>query len=232
MKILPSLTTITESRKVGDWRAQISEIKKLGLTEFALFPTKLLKEERFELYAALKEIPSLERIPFVHLRTDMEPEEIGYLIENFQTEVFNLHTTVNWPLQYDYSKYAKQIFIENGKFVPTEADLSTFGGMCIDFSHWESMVKFGNKDYDEQMLKMAEKYPIGVCHISAITTEATADPSNPGYMQYDSHRLEHLQELDYMKNYLQYVPTIVAIELENSIEKQLEAKEYLEAMLG
>jgi len=227
---LPSLTTVTMAGTVGDWKAQIEEIKKLGLKEIALFPTAIEKEERYKLYAALREI-NLDRIPFVHLRTDMELEEVDYLVEHFHAEVFNLHTSINWPQQYDYSKYAKKIFIENGPYVPTEEELKKFGGLCLDFSHWENAVRLGDVEYDRLIKERVAKYPIGICHISPIEDELIPNPFKPEELQYDTHQLRDMRQLEYMKKYAQYVPVIAAIELENPIEKQLEVKKYLQDAL-
>jgi hypothetical protein len=231
IKFLPSLTTVTMGGGVGDWKAQIAEIEKLNLKEFCLFPTNLEKEQRYELYNQLKTI-QIEKIPLVHLRAqDMDVEELDFLIENFRVEVFNIHTTTDWPLFYDYSKHAKRIFIENCREVPTEEELSKFGGLCIDFSHWENQVKLGNLEYDKQMKDLIGKFPVGVCHLSAISEEPLLNPFKPEISQYDSHRMNKLGEMDYLKKYAQFIPTIAAIELENPIEKQLEVKEYLEKKL-
>jgi hypothetical protein len=231
IKFLPSLTTVTMNAGVGNWMAMIEDIKRLKLTEIGLFPTVLEKNERYKLYEELKKT-SIENIPFVHLRgQDMDLEELDYLVENFHTEVFNIHTTVTWPVAFDYSKYAKQIFIENGKFVPTEEELDKFGGLCIDFSHWENMVKLGNVEYDQAMKDRISKYPIGVCHLSIIKDEIFPNPFKPEILQYDSHEMEKLSEYDYLKKYVEYLPAISAIELVNPIEQQLDVKTYLENII-
>jgi hypothetical protein len=230
VKFLPSLTTVTMRGEIGNWMAQIEEIQKLNLKEIAIFPTLLEKEERFKLYKILKESP-VERVPFVHLRTDMELKELDYLVENFQTEVFNLHTTTNWPLLHNYSKYAKRIFIENGKFVPKEEELEKFGGLCIDFSHWENSVLLGDVLYHQKMLKLIQKFSVGICHISSIKNKMISNPFKPELQQYDSHLLLRMNELDYLKKYKLYIPTVAAIELENAIAEQLKIKTYLKNIL-
>lgn len=218
------------SGTTNDWMTQIEDARKYGLTEIALFPTGLKEPDRYKLYQAIKKFTLVKTLPLVHLRTDMQPEEIDYLIREFNPEVFNLHTTKNWPLMYDYSKYASRIFIENGKTAPAEKELSRFGGLCIDFSHWENMVRFKDDDYDQQMKARIEKFSTGVCHISPIKKEMIPNPFESGLLQYDSHLLSEIDELDYMKKYAKYIPHISAIELENSIAEQLEVKKYLEKM--
>ncbi|HBI33657.1 MAG TPA: hypothetical protein DEA43_03500 [Candidatus Moranbacteria bacterium] len=231
IKFLLSLTTVTMEAGVGNWMAMIEDIKKFKLTEIGLFPTVLEKDERYKLYAELKNT-TVKNIPFVHLRAqDMSVEELDFLVENFNTKVFNIHMTADWPVVYDYSKYAKQIFIENCKTVPTEKELEKFGGLCIDFSHWENQVLLGNAEYDRLMKERIAKYSIGVCHLSVIKDEIFPNPFKPEILQHDSHKMDNLSEFDYLKKYAQYIPDITAIELENSIEEQLEIKNYLENII-
>jgi len=46
-----------------------------------------------------------------------------------------------------------------------------------------------------------------------------------------SHDLRKLEDLDYLKNYIKYLPEILGLELENSIKQQLEAQKHLEEIL-
>ena len=49
-----------------------------------------------------------------------------------------------------------------------------------------------------------------------------------GRVNYASHYLEDLSELDYLKKYpANYFSDFIAIELENSIKEQLEVKDYI-----
>jgi hypothetical protein len=70
-KIFLSLTTITP----GAWREKIAEAKKLELREIALFLTCLNPPAKQELYESLKKT-KIEKIPFVHLRSDMALQEM------------------------------------------------------------------------------------------------------------------------------------------------------------
>ncbi|MDZ4384981.1 MAG: hypothetical protein U0944_01030, partial [Candidatus Moranbacteria bacterium] len=84
-QILLGLTTTLGS----DWRMKAEEIDRLGIKELALFLTCLGSEDRRELYGLL-ENTSLESIPHVHLRDDMELWELDYLVEKYHTQVFNI----------------------------------------------------------------------------------------------------------------------------------------------
>jgi hypothetical protein len=224
-KILVSITTTRGS----DWRDKIKEVEKLGLKEVALFPTCLNEKERQELYSLLEKT-KIESIPFVHIRNDMSPKELDYLITRFKAEVFNIHTNREFPFIYDYQKHKKMIFIENVYSPLDEAEVSEFGGICLDVSHLAN-----DKIYDPEkfkyILKVLEKYPIGCNHASAFTKNVRRDEE--GYLRLDSHRLQDLSEMDYLKEYpKEYFSNFVAIELENSLARQLEIRDYLIKKIG
>ena len=206
----------------------------LGLTTF------LEIEQRKELYSLLEQIEDLE-IPHVHLREeDMDQTEIKFIVDNFKTQVFNVHPkNQKHPHSQICGKYASQIFVENLIMVPTKDELKKYAGLCIDFSHWENNVRLNNNDwndfsikYNDAMLDRITKYPIGCCHVSAVKDQPRTDTDFPGGKQYDTHELNELNEIDYIGQYRQYLPEYISIELENSFERQLEVKKYLEEILN
>ena len=224
-KILLGLTTT----KGSDRRKKIEEIEKFGVREIALFLGPLKKEQREETYRELEKT-SLNSIPHVHARTDMTTDEFDYLTEKYGTKVFNIHSLKDYPLvkNIDFSKYYKKVYVENVQFVPDKNEIETFGGLCIDFSHWENGILINSKEYKD-FEKLVNKYPIGCCHISAMTNTPVKWPE---WSTYDSHNYNNLEEFDYIKKYLKYLPDIISIELENSFEEQLKVKEYLEKIIN
>ena len=224
IKILPVITTITP----GAWKDKVKEVKSSGLKEVALFPTCLEQKERKKLYLLLKKT-SVKKIPFVHLRNDMEIWELDYLIKNYQTKVFNTHTERERPFLYDYSKYKKLIYIENTYQPLDEKEVKEFAGVCLDVSHLETDRILNPAQYQHN-IKVIIKCGCGCSHISAIKKESSRDAEN--VLRHDSHYLENLSELDYLKNYpLKYFASFIAVELENTIEEQLKAKEYIIKLL-
>ncbi len=228
-KILLGLTTTPAS----DWRDKIKEIRKLNITEISIFPTYLKSDERKELYKLLENSP-IKNIPHVHLRSDMDLQELDYFVENCNTKVFNIHSenTVH-ALKKDFSKYSSIIYIENTEVIPTEEELKKYAGLCIDFSHWEDFILLKNPNYFGFLEKIS-KFETGCGHISGIKKETITDP-DPDYkarLSYACHTIQDFNELDYIKKYLQYLPDIISIELENSFEEQLRVKEYLEKIIN
>ncbi|MEA1936716.1 MAG: hypothetical protein U9N04_01220 [Patescibacteria group bacterium] len=237
IRIFPTVTTISElDSTISDssWKDKIKEICKFGIEEIALFPTCLNGEKRKELYSLL-ENSSVKRIPFVHLRSDMETSELEYLIRNYDTEVFNIHSKKEYSYPKDYLKFRDKICIENVYYPLDKKEIENFSGVCIDFSHLENdRLLYKNKyEYNREII---EKFLIKCNHISSIRKNARLDSKNKydkNSFRYDSHYLKKLSELDYLKNYpLKYFSCYCAIELENSIERQLEIKDYIEELLN
>jgi hypothetical protein len=225
MKILVSITTTTNA----DWRKKIEEVKKLGLSEVALFVSAIGLEERQELYAKLGET-KIKSIPFVHLRTDMSTEEVRELFRKYQTKAANIHSQKEFPLKYDFSEFKEMIYLENTDYSLAE-EVKQWAGICLDTSHQESKRLTGNNLYQE-LIGLLEKYPIGAWHLNAIKLESKIHGFDGG-IGYDYHFFQNLCEFDYCLNYKQYLPKYyIALELENSLSEQLTAKAYVEKIIG
>lgn len=212
---LPSITTTEGS----NWKEKIKEVKELGLKESALFLTCLKQKERKILYKLLEK-SCLERIPFVHLRNDMELWELDYLVKKHKTQAFNIHAEAKYPLIYDYSKYRDVIYVENTTELLIDEDIKDWAGVCLDFSHLEKH-RIEDKKRFESDIKLIEKYGVGANHISSSVRSISR--KNPTH-----HYLEDFSGLDYLKNYpLKYFSRFIALELENSLKEQLKAIDYI-----
>ncbi len=222
MQILPTITTITP----GAWREKVKEVKRLKLKEVALFPTCLNQAERKELYQLLEEA-NIKSIPLVHLRSDMEIWELDYLVQHYQTKVFNTHPAREYPIPADWGKYKNLIYIENTYEPFDEEEIGEFGGICLDFSHLENNRLFRKETY-EHNIKIIEKYPCGCNHVSPAKDSAFLNKEARNRENQHPHFLKNLSGLDYLKQYpLSYFSSWVALELENTIGEQLKAKEYI-----
>ena len=156
----------------------------------------------------------------------MDVDELDYLVENFGTKIFNLHTEREYPIEYDLSKYKKKICIENVFFGLSEEEVKDFGGVCLDVSHLEED-RLSRPDKYKQNIEIIERNFIGCSHISAIAKEAEWD-EEAGFPRHDKHFLSDLSELDYLKKYpLSYFSDCIAVELENTLEEQLKVKEEI-----
>lgn len=229
-RLLPTVTTITK----GKWKDKLSEINEFGLEEVAFFPTCLGKRERNEFYNLAKK-SCIKKIPYVHLRSDMNADEAEYLIREFGTERFNLHTVREFFHDNDYSRFKNMVFVENVYYPLDEKEVEKYGGVCVDFSHLENDKMLYNSKYKHNV-GIIEKHRIGCNHLSPIWKDPSEDKGSVYdrlNIRYDSHECRDLSEFDYLKNYpAKYFSDCMAIEIENTIEFQLKAKEYLENLIS
>ncbi|MFP4377149.1 MAG: hypothetical protein ACLFP4_08900 [Spirochaetales bacterium] len=225
MEIIPGLTTTKRDAIPAFFAALRSSERR----RIALFPTVLDGAERRELYRALESVEGLH-IPHVHLRTDMQVDEIRYLQERFGAELFNIHPAASrHPFGPVPGEIAARVFVENVEVPPTESDLQAVGGMCPDYSHLESARIVGQTEYVEATELLLERYTIGCCHVSAIRP-GERNEWNGGP---DFHTMRRVRDLDYMRGYRAFLPRRwVSLELENSLAEQEEAVRYLERLLA
>ncbi len=222
-KIFPSITTITNS----NWKKKIEEVQNLGLKEVCLFPTCLDTEERKELYQLLKKT-KIEKIPLVHLRGDMKVEELDYLVKNYKTEVFNIHSKHENPVFHNYEKYKDVIYIELIFGLLDEEEIKNYAGICLDLSHLENNRLLHPEIYKNN-IESIEKYPCGCNHVGPV--RKTPFETKDG-LKYTTHYLEDLSEFDYLERYpADYFSPIMGIEIENTIREQLKAKDYIVNLL-
>lgn len=231
-QIYPSVTTTHKN-----WEEQISEAAKLKLKELGFFPTCLEKEERYLAYKLFKEA-DITQLPFVHIRHDMDSKEIGFLQKEFHTRVFNVHSQLKFKqlpkhlkglLVNNLEKFRKQIYVETTLIPLTDKELGYYAGICLDTSHVENQHLYKTCLY-KNFMEFLDKYPIGVAHISAVLTKPFLFPGGT-YFLYDRHYYQKLSEFDYLLRYQKFLPAILALELENSIQEQIEAKNYLGKLL-
>lgn len=229
MKLIPSITTTEGS----NWKDKLKEIKDLRIEEVAFFPTCLTKEQRGIFYELLKQSP-IKRIPFVHLRSDMDVSELDFLVKDYGTKIFNVHSEKEYPIDKEWlTNYREIICIENtSKCLFDEEEIKNYGGICLDFSHLEDRRLLSIETYNKDAAVLF-KFPIKCNHISAIKKEFSLDAKKKGELKYASHHMDDLSELDYLRNYpIQYFSDLCAIELDNKIYEQLEAIKHINNFIG
>ncbi len=224
MKILLSITTTRGS----NWREKIIEAKKLGITEVAFFLTCLNAPHRQEFYRLAK-AAGIKKAPFVHLRSDMSPTEIDYLIKEFGAKYFNIHSQKDHQLTHDLTKYRAKIYMENN-LDPIADEARDWAGVCLDVSHYEDKRLRKIKTLRQDVTKALRRYKVGAWHLNAIAAQPFYDKN--GIHGYDCHHFTELKEFNYCLKYKKYLPQhYIALELENTLAEQLQAKAYLTKLL-
>ncbi len=222
LRILPGLTT----DPVFDWRRKVAEIDECGLREISLFPTWLEPAERAELYAAL-ERTAIEAIPHVHLRHDVDRMEADYLIRRFHTEVFNIHA---YDATIDFLRANPDLqamtYVENTRALdePFLRALPLCAGLCVDFTHLHDYWVLRRVPEYDGFDEYLAQYPIGCCHIGAIRDKLWFVD---GEMAYESHYMEDISQLEYLRAHLHLLPDLVSIELINGLSEQTAVVEFI-----
>lgn len=223
-KIYVSVTTLV------DWEKKLEEIKELHIKEVAIFLTGLPESEEDRFFQLLS-LSGVESVPFVHLRNTTSPERIKFLKDRYHTSAFNIHIDSRYQAIYDLSEFKDEIFVENtGSGFEFPERISEYAGICADFAHLENERLLRTEEF-EAVSNELSKHKIGCAHISAITEKSQLNWDGKGDLRFDSHHYSKLAEFDYLKRYEEYLPDIMAIELNDSIKKQLEVKKYLEKIL-
>ncbi|MDD5433290.1 MAG: hypothetical protein PHE77_01370 [Candidatus Pacebacteria bacterium] len=233
-QFLVAITTI--SAKYGalgnSWQDKIKEIDEIGLKKAAIFLTCLNKKQRQEMYGLLEKT-SLKKIPFAHIKSDMDQSELDYLASRFKTRVFNTHSERQFPFEHNLEQYKKQIFIENT--LPWDKqEIKKFAGLCLDFSHLHDDELLHKENYLHN-LEVLKEFTVGCNHISATSKSlltATED-GRTNIQHYDKHLFSDLSEFDYLQNYPpELFSNFCAMELENSLAEQLTAIDYIVKLLN
>jgi len=218
--LLPGLTS-TNAENIPVF---VEDMHRRGIRLIALFPTCLDAPARQALYGELETLPGL-RIPHVHLRSDCDEGEIEYLAERFGTEAFNIHPRASThPFGPIPARFRKRFFVENVDVPPDTGELEELGGICPDFSHLENAALQGRSAYVRTVKDQLARFAVGCCHLSAIRVGVP----NVWSGEWDHHRFAEPGDLDYLTKYQAYLPaTWASLELENTLDEQLAASDYL-----
>lgn len=217
----------------SSWRAQVGEVQALDIKSVCLFPTAIDFEERKKLYQALDRT-GVQEIPMLHLRHDMKIAELEYLTRRFKVSVFNIHPRSTRKYLRELSRYNKKVSVEilpSPKRLIEEDELKERAGIGLDTAHLED-IRLQQKDIYKYYIGLLTKYGSACAHISAVKGKPHRESMDGRKQAYDTHKYDSLREFDYAKKYKKYLPDIIALELENTIEDQLRVKKYLEKMLG
>jgi hypothetical protein len=223
-EVYPSITTSLGS----NWKETLADVKRLNLRKICLFLTGASMAERKKMYLALEDSP-VKTIPLVHLRNDMEAWEAEYLMRRFKTQIFNVHSKKEYKFSPSLWEYSKRHIAMELTHTSIEDELSDYAGICLDVAHVENNMLSKNSLYDS-FLGCLAKYPVKVWHVSAIKKKKFFWLPTFSW-KYDIHKYKDLSEFDYITKYKKYLVPIIALELVNPIEEQLEAKEYVTKLL-
>jgi len=222
-KFFPTITAIN-----NDHYKKLKEAEELGLEEICVFFSPLNPKKRKEFYPVLEK-SKIKKIPFAHIRGDFDKNEIYYLKEKFGTTLFNFHSSNQHPILYKYDELEKEIYIENTMTRFTDEEISNYAGICLDVSHLEND-RLTDRERYEYFIVLLDKLNCGCGHLSAIKKNKKYCPVAEAN-RYDKHFFDEFTDFDYILKYKDKLPPVIALEVENSINEQIEAIEYIKKLL-
>jgi hypothetical protein len=213
-KILISIT----GRKKKEWRDKIKEINKRKITRIAVFLSAFPKKERQGLYPALLD-SCVKEIPLVHLRHDLDKEDIEFFIKNFKTKYFTIHEDYFNKLG-KWRGFYEKLFLEldyNNK-VAKNVVVKKIGGFCIDLSHFKLAEEKWTKEFEYTLKREGIKRYFKCNHLNGYDFKKNRH----------FHVVENLKQFGYLKTLPNFIfGDIMAIETWNTIEEQLKFKKKI-----
>ncbi len=215
------IVSITGNENIH-WQSKLREIEKHKISKVALFLTRFKKRQRINIYKALLG-SNIKEIPLVHIRNDMDREELKFLNKNFNSCFFTIHEN-SFNILKKWKGYYKKLFLEPNfdNFISKKVKIKKIGGFCIDLSHFKVAKQKYSKEF-EYVIEKRKNQSLFVCnHLNGYSFEKNID----------LHTIRKLSDFNYLKTLPKFLfGKIIAIETENSISEQLKFKKYLIKLL-
>lgn len=218
-RLLLSITGDTDYH----YQSKIEEIKDQKIEEIGLFLERFILKQREDIYRELEK-SSIKSIPLVHIRNDMEKDELEYLSKRYKTDHFTIHEDHFMVLD-KWKGFYEKLFLEmnTDNFVSSLVRIEKIGGFCVDLSHFKVAQEKGLEDYRFVEGKKNTKEYFRCNHLNGYSKERKTD----------LHTVEKLQSFDYLKELPGYLfGDWIGIEVDNSIREQIKFKKYLLEILS
>lgn len=219
--------------KNSAWRSVLTAITPALDSQLGLFLQGIVLEERKEIYRLLEATP-LKNIPYVQLATDSQEWEINFFVEKFATSVFSipavsssLSVIDHWPVP-SIACLLENVSPETADSIFTQDIMSRPGikGVCLDSGALEL-----------KRLHQAKLYQVDIGVLDHQTVGCTIISPVPhstlGRLLAKPNRLTSLTDLRYLKHFSpKFFSSMLVLKLYNTLEEQLEVKQYLASVYG
>lgn len=215
------LVGITGNKNIC-WQAKLKEIEKYKISNAALFLENFTETQRKRIYKALLN-SDIKKVPLVHIRNDMDKEELKFLVKNFGSKYFTIHED-SFDVLEKWRGYYKKLFLEmdTDNFISKRVKVEKIGGFCIDLSHFKVGKEKGSKEFD-YIVQRRKKTNLFACnHLNGYSYEKNID----------IHKIKDLKDFNYLKTLPRFLfGEVIALECENTISKQMRFKKHIAQML-
>ena len=205
------------------WRDKIKEIDKYGFSTVSLFLERFEKDQRKMLYDALLK-SKIKKIPLVHIREDMEKDELVFLVKQYGSKYLTIHES-GFKILKKWKGFYNKLYLEMNRdnFISKKVDVSRIGGFCIDLSHFKMEEIERTKEFD-YILKRKNMHKYFVCnHVNGYSYKKNKD----------LHTVRGLKSFDYLRTLPKFLfGNIMGIEVDNSIKDQVKFKKCIVKLLS
>lgn len=208
--------------KNEDWEDKLKEINKFEINRVALFLERFKKTQRDKIYPALLN-SKIKEIPLVHIRNDMNKEELDFLSNNFHSSYFTIHESSFNHLE-QWKGFYGELYLEMNmdSYISQLVEVERVGGFCIDLSHFKAEITQWSKEFEYIFERRKNLHYFGCNHLNGYSPETNDD----------LHFIKSLKDFDYLKTLPKFVfGDIIALEVDNDITQQLKFKKHLSGML-
>jgi hypothetical protein len=217
-KILLSIT----GNKDEHYLDKMREIKERNINRVALFLECFSLDQRKNIYSELKK-SKIKEIPLVHIRDDMDRNELEVLFDNYKSTYFTIHEN-HFDVLSKWSGFERNLFLEmsTDNIVAENVDVDKIGGFCVDLAHYQKQKDKKTVDYDYVYNRRNEKNLFRCNHLSGYSLEEMTD----------LHWVNNESDFDYLKKMPRFVfGDCMAIEINNSIEDQLKFRKHISKLI-
>ncbi len=201
---------------------KIKQAEKLGITKAALFLEMVSPKGKQKIYKLLEKT-NIKEFPLVHIRNDMEKQELEFLIKNFHSKCLTIHESSFNHLK-KWKGYEKYLYLEFNydDCIPKNVIVEKIGGFCVDLSHFKAAKERKVKEYDYIMKRKTKKKMFIGNHLNGYNKKK----------KIDIHKVKNKKQFDYLLTLPNFVfGKYIALEMFNSVKSQLKYKEYLTKLL-
>ncbi len=196
---------------------KITEAEKYKIFKISLFLERLSIPERKKVYNRLEK-SSIKEIPLLHLREDMNIDELRFFKNKYRTKYFTIHEE-HFKIIKRWKGFYKNLYLEMNKdnIVNRNVIVEKIGGFCVDLSHFKSAEEKWSQEFT-YVLKRSNQKIFACNHLNGYSYRRNTD----------MHRINSLNDFKYLKTLPEFLfGDLIAIEADHSIKKQLEFKKYL-----
>ena len=209
--------------KNNHWEDKIKEINEFKINRVSLFLERFERTQREKIYSALLN-SKIKEIPLVHIKNDMEREELTFLFKRFGSSYFTIHES-SFKFIENWKGFYKNLYLEMNmdSCISQLVEVEKIGGFCIDLSHFKAGITKWSKEFAYIFERRETSHYFDCNHLNGYCSETNDD----------LHFVKSLKDFDYLKTLPKFIfGDIIALETDNSIAQQLKFKNYLSEMLN